>query len=185
MKRKYRFRQAVLLLVVTFLASCATEGDGVVPLPDGYSVVAHKKGIIDPAVWGELQYVGPDKKRVTVWPYVTSSNTGIIIKNGVAVFLGQKSIENKNQKGEFSFRRRIFVARAPAPAVDVSEAVLKKWSIQSHYNYEETLANYDYVSLLALADSIEVEMIVLKNGEPAGTKYQIAWNQILDFMKSD
>ena len=173
-----------LMLLTTGLAGCASTRV-IVPVGNGYEEVGHptRATTSQPETARvSFQYREPDGRTVLIWPNLYGVNE--VIKDKVAVFVGDKAYEKMDQDHPRTTRPRLFAVNASGPPLDITDEILWRWSRTSGKDFAKA------VSLLSLETPAE------ENGRLAihlvfwtdekdwpDAVMRLDWNQVSDLMR--
>jgi hypothetical protein len=160
------------------------------PLGSGYIWVTHtQNSISEPsASQFELQYSpGKGKWWKKVWPDLYPS--GIVIKDQVAVFVGNKASKRSRFYEPWPTESRLFAVKAPEMPMDITDQVFQQYCEKTGLAFTNIVKD-GIGSLKKTDDAVEMDFIILSRGERGpgtinsyGTTMMIYWNQLSDIMR--
>jgi hypothetical protein len=156
-------------------------------LGGGYEEVVHTwTSISEPeATQISLQYRKPSSGRIIIWPSVQ----GYVLKDDLAVFLGEKATEKLDTQNRRATEGRLFAVKSPELPLDITAQVLQQ------YCTETGLASTNFVkdsfgSLKETKNALEIPFGILSRGERGpgtidihDTTMTISWHDIEAIMQ--
>jgi hypothetical protein len=170
----------LLALLCLCLAGCSTHHP-VAPLGSGYEEESHPSRTGDTRV--SFQYRAPDGKITPIWPALYG--VGEVINGDVAIFVGEKAYVSSDPDDPRGTKPRLFAVRSPALPLDITDAVLWRWSKAAGKDFAKTL---DQFSMVTAAEKngqldLQLEFWTQEKDWPDKTTVQLDWNQVSDIMR--
>jgi S1-C subfamily serine protease len=157
------------------------------PLGNGYERVSYtQSSISEPeATQITLQYRKPNGRQIMIWP----SAGGVVVRNDVAVFLGDVAAKQPNPENSRATDSRLFAVKAPELSLDITDQVFQKFSEETGVAFTNIVKNGIAV-LKETGGAVEIGFVILGRGERGlgtinahGATMTIPWNQIADIMR--
>jgi hypothetical protein len=169
-----------LALLCLGLAGCSTHHP-VAPVGGGYEEESHPSRTGDTRV--SFQYRAPDGKITPIWPALYG--VGEVIKGDVAIFVGEKAYVSSDPDDPRGTKPRLFAVRSPALPLDITDAVLWRWSKAAGKDFAKAL---DQFSMVTAAERngqlvLQLEFWTQEKDWPDKTTVQLDWNQVSDIMR--
>lgn len=139
------------------------------PLSGGFGVMAQWVGI-DSGPRAELHYKTNNSKPVLIWPFLDGE---MYYTNDLFFFGG--SI--RDEKGNIRVPR-YFAVKAPGPAIDVSDDLLKRFAESNHLDFAEAKRHYRPWKLEKVPDGIKVFL-----GSDETNTLLVNWEQLLSIIQ--
>lgn len=175
---------AVLLFLL--LAGCRSDHPGVVPLSHGYEEVTHSDRSMAGAAGGgrtAFVYHAPDGQTLPIWPSLYGVDE--VIHTNLAVFVGDVTRGGRSSR---STGPRLFVVAAPELPVDITSAVVWRWSQASGKDFRTALEKFSLVTPVARDGRLELHFdFWTEEGEtdwPDRAVLTLEWNQVTDILRA-
>ena len=170
----------LLALLCLGLTGCSTHHP-VATLGGGYEEVSHPNRSGDTRV--AFQHRTPDGKITPIWPALYG--VGEVIKGDVAIFVGEKAYVSSDPDDPRGTKPRLFAVRSPALPLDITDAVLWRWSQAAGKDFAKTL---DQFSMVTPAEKnglleLQLEFWTEEKDWPDKTTVQLGWDQVSDIMR--
>ena len=162
------------------LTGCSTHHP-VAPLGGGYEEESHPSRSGDTRV--AFQYRAPDGKITPIWPALYG--VAEVIHGDVAIFVGEKAYVSSDPDDPQGIKPRLFAVRSPALPLDITDAVLWRWSKSYGKDFAKTL---DQFSMVTTAErdgrlQLQLEFWTEEKDWPDKTTVQLDWSQLSDIMR--
>ena len=123
-----------------------------------------------------LQYQKPSGGRIMVWPSVR----GYIIKDGLAVFIGNRAYEVLDPDDPRATSPRVFVVKAPEMSFDITDEIILHWAQASGKDSVKALKSAAIVALELHDDKVNCDF---EFSDWPETIIRLDWTQISDIMR--
>jgi len=177
-------RTSETLPFLTVAASLCCTGCGgsynrVDPLGSGYQETAHIQYSSSEPEGSQtsFQYRTPNGRKVTIWPSVSS---GPIIKNNVAIFVGNVAWEPRKFGERWIMGTKLFAVKSPEPLLDITDEVLWRWCKDSGKDFEKISAK---AMIVYIEETNNIEMCYFGILPHTDANIGLDWNQISDIMR--
>jgi hypothetical protein len=120
------------------------------PISGGFGVMAQWVGI-DSGPRAELYYKTNNSKPVLIWPFLTGE---MYYTNDLFFFVG----DVRDAQGRLG-DSRYFAVKAPGPAMDVSDDLLKRFADSNRLDFEKVKKKYSPLQLKKASEGIEVRFL--------------------------
>ena len=178
-------RNHTLTLIAATILCAGLIGCGSVtrikPLGNGYERVSYtQSSISEPeATQITLQYRKPDGRQIIIWP----SAGGTIVRDDMAVFVGDKAWKQPPFGERWHMKPRLFVVRAPEPPLDLTDEIIGRWAQESRRDVAKALKTVWIIGMHEQDNklNLEVEFASVENWPSAFIP--LSWNQIQDVMR--
>jgi hypothetical protein len=172
-------------LLAVALAGCSTH-PAIQPLSGGYEQMTYPNTSEDAPVEARisLNYRGPDGRSVLIWPSLFGKDE--VIKDDVAIFVGDKAYVSSNPDDPRGTKPRLFAVKAPGPPLDITDEVLWYWSKETGKDFRRAVRLFNLPTLVDQGDKVEVqlEFYVNEHGWPDNSLLQLDWNQVAEIMRT-
>jgi hypothetical protein len=148
------------------------------PLGNGYERVSYtQSSISEPeATQITLQYRNLNERRVMIWPSVY----GYIIKDDVAVFLGDVATKQPNPENSRATDSRLFAVKAPELSLDITDQVLAQGGKERRKSFWQIPKSATIATLKKTNDGIDVGIAFV---DWTDRDIKLTWNQLSDIMR--
>ena len=148
------------------------------PLVSGYEAVTYtQNSISEPSAHQiSLQYRKPNGGLMMIWP----SAGGTIVRNDVAVFVGDKAWKQPAFGERWPMKPRLFVVRAPDLPLDITDEVIGRWAQASGKDVVKALKAATALGSQLQNDKVNFDFEFFDQPE---TTITLDWNQISDIMR--
>ena len=173
----FRFLLAVFCVSITGCGSVSSEE----PLGSGYEEVTYtQNSISEPSAHQiTLQFRKPSGGRIMIWP----SAGGVVVRNDVAVFVGDKAWKQPSFGERWPMKPRLFAVKAPELPLDITDEVLWRWSKQSKKNFTEIFGK-DYISYSKETNNVlEFHFFIVSIPDWKELNISMEWSQLSDIMR--
>jgi hypothetical protein len=169
-----------LAMLCLGLTGCSTHHP-VAPVGGGYEEESHPSRSGDTRV--SFQYRAPDGKISPIWPALYG--VGEVINGDVAVFVGEKAYVSSDPDDPRGTKPRLFAVRSPALPLDITDAVLWRWSQAAGKDFAKTLDQFSMVTAAARNGQLvlQLEFWTQEKNWPDKTTVQLDWSQVSDIMR--
>ena len=169
-----------LAMLCLGLTGCSTHHP-VAPLGGGYEEESHPSRSGDTRV--AFQYRAPDGKIIPIWPALYG--VAEVIKGDVAIFVGDKAYVSPDPDDPRGTKPRLFAVRSPALPLDITDAVLWRWSKATRKDFAKTLDQFSMVTPAGKNGQLELQLEFWTEEKdwPDKTTVQLDWNQVSDIMR--
>ncbi len=157
----------ILAIMAGILCLCLT-GCGSIsdykPFGGGYIWVTHThNSISEPSASQFALYYSPGKDKwwIKVWPDISG---GIVVTNGIAVFIGEKASETPNPDNRKATTERLFAVRAPNLPLDITDQVLQQYCTETGLAFTNFVKD-SFASLNETDNALEIPFGILSRGE--------------------
>ena len=178
----FRFSPALLGIG---LAGCSTP-PVVQPLSNGYVEVTHRHRsmISSTDLRVSFEYREPDGKTILIWPSL--SGVSEVIKDDVAVFVGDKAYVSSDPDDPRGMRPRLFAVRAPGLPLDITDEVLSGWSKASGKDFAKAVQLFNLATPVDKNNQLELQLEFWADEKnwPDNATLQLDWNQVSDIMRA-
>jgi hypothetical protein len=169
-------KNVILLTFVTGSAAllargCQDRKSEFKPLSGGFGVKAQWVGI-DSGPAAELYYKTNDSKPILIWPFLTGE---MYYTNDLFLFVG--SI--RDDQGRIA-DERYFAVKAPGPAIDVSDDLLRRFAASNHLDFSMVRKKYTPLELKRVSEGIEVGFL---GPYQQPNKLLINWSQVFEIIQ--
>lgn len=165
---------------------CATHKT-VVPLSNGYEVVAHPhRTFIDDPPPPTLSLQRRDKEGTVqkIWPSLYSTDT--VLRGDELIFVAEKAYVQP----ERVTRPRLFMVKPPELPLDITDEILWRWAKANHRDFTKVLQKFAGVTPADQGDGVEVRLDFWASpvfGEvhqdwPDNGTLQLGWPEIEEIM---
>jgi hypothetical protein len=173
-----------LVLLCAGLAGCASSHKGV-PLGGGYEEVPHPKRSMSSAadLRVSFQHRTPDDKTTLIWPSLYG--VGEVIHGDMAIFVGDKAYVSPDPNDSRGTKPRLFAVRSPGLPLDITDAVLWRWSKATGKDFAKALAIFSLATPQEKNGQLELqlEFWTQERDWPDKTTFQLDWNKVSDIMR--
>ena len=163
------------------LTGCGSISD-YEPLGSGYIWVTYtENSISEPSAHQfELQYSpGKGKWWVKVWPDLSPSH--IVVKDGVAVFVGERTSKRRQHFYEpWPSESRLFAVKAPDLPLDLTDEALHQWCKETGRDFEKISEKASIGLLEKSNDGVEFHYTIWPN---SSADFSLGWGQITNIMR--
>ena len=172
-----------LALVCLGLAGCQSHKT-VAALGSGFEEITHSTY----ALVGEpelprisFEHRGSGDKTVLIWPSLYGVNE--IIKNDLAIFVGDKAYVDEGGKGTHP---RLFAVQTPELPLDITDEVLWHWSKSAGRDFAKTLNQFALVIPAEKNGRLELQIVFWSEEKdwPDKVAVQLDWSQISTIMNA-
>jgi len=169
-----------LAMLCLGLAGCSSPHP-VAPLSGGYEEESHPGKSGDTRV--AFQYRAPDGKITPIWPALYG--VAEVIHGDVAIFVGEKAYVSPDPDDPRGTKPRLFAVRSPALPLDISDAVLWRWSKAAAKDFAKTLDQFSMVTPTEKNGQLQLQLEFWTEEKdwPDKTTVQLDWNQVSDIMR--
>ncbi len=136
--------------IVLLAQGCEDKKSEFKPVSGGFGVKAQWVGI-DSGPRAELYYKTNGSEPVLIWPFLDGE---MYYTNDLFFFVG--SIRDEGGRIRVP---RYFAVKAPGPAIDVSDDLLKRFAESNHLDFADVRKQYEPLRLQQVSDEIEVHFI--------------------------
>jgi hypothetical protein len=162
------------------LTACSTHHP-VAPMGGGYEEESHPSRSGDTRV--AFQYRAPDGKITPIWPALYG--VAEVIHGDVAIFVGEKAYVSPDPDDPRGTKPRLFAVRSPALPMDITDAVLWRWSKAAGKDFAKAL---DQFSMVTTAErdgrlQLQLEFWTEEKDWPDKTTVQLGWDQVSAIMR--
>ena len=162
------------------LTACSTHHP-VAPMGGGYEEESHPSRSGDTRV--AFQYRAPDGKITPIWPALYG--VAEVIHGDVAIFVGEKAYVSPDPDDPRGTKPRLFAVRSPALPMDITDAVLWRWSKEAGKDFAKAL---DQFSMVTTAErdgrlQLQLEFWTEEKDWPDKTTVQLGWDQVSAIMR--
>ena len=158
--------------IVLLAQGCEDKKSEFKPLSGGFGVKAQWVGI-DSGPRAELYYKTNNSKPVLIWPFLTGE---MYYTNDLFFFVGSV----RDEQGRIG-DRRYFAAKAPGPAIDVSDDLLKRFADSNRFDFVSVRKKYSPAVLKAISEG-EFEVNFLGPYQQPDTLL-INWEQLSNIVQ--
>jgi hypothetical protein len=155
-------------------------------LTNGYEEITHPNVSPNDSIMARisLNHRGPDGESALVWPSLFG--TDVIIKDDLAVFVGDEAYVSSNPDDLRGTKPRLFAVVAPNPPLDITDEVVWYWCKASGKDFARALQLFNMATLVNRGDKVEVQLdfYVNESGWPDNGSLQLDWNQISEIMRT-
>jgi hypothetical protein len=180
MTKKF-IRRLLLTIIFVSLTGCGGSYNRVDTLSGGYQETAHIQYSSSEPEGSQtsIQYRTPNGRQVTIWPSISS---GPIIKNDIAIFVGNVAWEPRKFGERWDMGGRLFAVKSPEPLLDITDEILWRWSNKNGIDFEKALKIAVAVTIEEKENQLEIRFAFWgQNGWPRIVL--VDWNQISDIMR--
>jgi hypothetical protein len=178
---------ANLVLILGFgLTGCKTP---TTPLANGYEQVTHpiRVGFGEPPSSRiSFQYQAPSGQTIRIWPSLYG--IGEVINGDVAIFVGDLTYADS---GGRVTHPRLFAVQAPGLPVDITDAVLWRWSKANGQDFTTTRNRISLVTPEKLDGRLELHLDFWTGGTlsdfknwPDRSDLPLAWQQVSNLLQA-
>ena len=149
----------------------------------GYEEESHPSRSTSGDTRVSFQYRAPDGKITPIWPALYG--VGEVIKGDVAIFVGEKAYVSPDPDDPRGTRPRLFAVRSPALPLDITDAVLWRWSKAAGKDFAKTVDRFSMVTPAEKNGQLELQLEFWTEEKdwPDKTTVQLGWNQVSDIMR--
>ena len=170
----------LLAILCVSLTGCGSISR-VEPLGSSYEEVSYTRhSFSEPeATQITLQYRKPNGGRIMIWP----SAGGVVVRNDVAVFVGDKAWKQPPFGERWPMKPRLFAVKAPELPLDITDEVLWRWSKQSKKNFTEIFGK-DYIRYSKETNNVlEFHFFIVSIPDWKELNISMEWSQLSDIMR--
>ncbi|MGZ4971590.1 MAG: hypothetical protein ACXWDN_02435 [Limisphaerales bacterium] len=164
------------ILICAFIVGCGSKEE-ITQLRDGYEVcVRTKKSLLNEPESAKISLFWKDSlgKSVTVWPIVHSR---ILIKEGTAVFAGDRTVGRSSLDGDFEMTLRLFVVKSPEPPIDITSEVVIRWATNISKDPKQAVTNANLIGMQEMSGQVQCHF-EFDGGIWPGEDVFLNWSQI-------
>ena len=171
--RKHLFWPCFAVALICFIG-CSRNTTRVTPLGDGYEeVVFVYPHFSEPeSHTTTLQFKNSEGKQVMVWPSLMSAT---VVKNGIAVFVANRTMATNKIDGIWPQTWRLFAVRAPEPPLDITDEVVGRWAQESGKDAAKYLDEPEPIEPQEKSGKIDTEFSFY---DIPGAVISLSWDQL-------
>jgi hypothetical protein len=124
-------------------------------LGGGYEEIARtRQNLSEPSSsQSSLQYRTSNGKLVMIWPSLLSN---VVVTNGLAVFVGSRTVDRSRLDGAWQASPRLFAVKAAELPLDITPEVLERWATKSGRDVAKALMDPSPLAPEITPDGISV-----------------------------